>query len=93
MELSEGSVLLNGNLVPVRRAHSIMFVQCTVLGKNYTMDIETDPVTITIDGYTPDKNDMKPAADNKSVKETNRAFNNAAQDQQRCIPCSNKNKK
>lgn len=65
MELS-GKTYINGiEMTPVR-ASSVMFVQCTMLGKSYQIDTESEPgaVRITIDNYSYDENDAKPEQQN-----------------------------
>lgn len=63
MENQQEYVVLNGHKMSVRRAHSIMFVQCHVLGKKYDMNPQASPLEVTIHGYEPDGNDLKPDAD------------------------------
>lgn len=63
MEIEGDKVLLNGHVVSVRRAHSIITVQCAILRKKYEMDANKSPVEIIIHGYEPDENDLKPDAE------------------------------
>lgn len=69
MELSSDNVLINGFKVSSNRANTIMFVQCTMLKKKYDVDMESHPgfVSITIDGYNPDENDMKPDSEEPNM--------------------------
>ena len=65
METNGNEIILNGYRVSVERANTIMFVQCTVLHKPYSIDTSTDPMSVTIEGYEPDANDMKPDSEFK----------------------------
>lgn len=63
-------VILNGFEVSAERANTIMFVQCTVLRKPYKVDASASPVIVTIEGYEPDENDMKPDSEFKRPQNT-----------------------
>lgn len=65
MEIQGDKVILNGFVVSLERANTIMFVQCTVLRKPYSIDTSTTPMSINIEGYAPDENDMKPDSEFK----------------------------
>ena len=60
MEISGDQITINGITVSTERANNIMFVQCTMLKRAYTIDMETSPIHVHIEGYVPDKNDAKP---------------------------------
>ena len=70
IELSGEKVILNGLVTSIARANSIMFVQCTILGKAFDINVETDPIAITISDYTPTEADMKPDAEIVTVRAT-----------------------
>ena len=47
-------MLVNGVLTTTEEANSIMFVQCTLRGKRYTLDTSTSPISLTIEDYVYD---------------------------------------
>ena len=61
IEQPDEHVMLNGMLFPVEQANRMIMVHCTMLGKQYTVDMETDPnyIHINIEGYVPHENDAK----------------------------------
>lgn len=61
-DTSDTKVIVNGVLLSVERANSVMFVQCTMLKKKFTIDTDTSPIHVKIEGYHPDTNDAKPDA-------------------------------
>jgi hypothetical protein len=67
MELTSSTIMLNGHEVSTERADKIMFVQCIVLKKKFRIDSSTYPVSVIIEGYFPDENDLLPEAEGGNV--------------------------
>lgn len=67
MELTGSTIIINGHEVSIDRANKIMFVQCTVLKKKFSINSSTYPVSVTIDDYSPDENDMRPEREENTV--------------------------
>lgn len=70
MELSSDNITVNGHKVSARRANTIMFVQCTMMGKHYKIDLETDPaiVAVIIEDYNPSEEELLPDNDDRPLQ-------------------------